>query len=171
MTAGHCISSKTGTASKIQVIPGRDGGDWPFGHVMADEFFLPSEWQRGREKAFDYGAIKLPNGDMGGRTGHFPIAEVPADRIRKLGLNTAGYPGDMKPSRALHYNAGKVEAVYPQRLSYFLDTWTGASGSPVWVKDGESRHAVGIHNYGHCPNRCTRINARVLQDLQGWISG
>jgi V8-like Glu-specific endopeptidase len=170
VTAGHCLySPRSGAAVSVQVIPGRDDSVWPFGSVMAREFYMPDEWRRSQIAAFDYGAIKLPDGSLGERTGHFPIANLAADALRKSVYNIGGYPGDMSPSRALHYNGGPSGDVYARRLYYMLDTAKGASGSPVWVRSGDSRRVVGIHNYGHCPNKATRINDRVFADLTEWM--
>lgn len=170
VTAGHCLHNRFGYADRIQVVPGRDLEDWPFGSAVGRDFHVPTEWRRGRDAAFDYGVIRLPNSDLGAQTGVLPIADLAPEVLKASQLNTAGYPSDMTPSRALHFNAGPCDAVYRQRLQYFVDTWKGASGSPVWIKSGEDRVVVGIHNYGHCPNFATRINARVLQDLQTWSS-
>ena len=171
VTAGHCLHNRSGYADSVQIVPGRNEDDWPFDSVLARDFHVPEEWRRGRDAAFDYGVIRLPNGDLGARTGVFPIADLTTEVLRASELNTAGYPADMKPSEAQHYNAGPCDAAYPQRLQYLVDTWKGASGSPVWVRSGEERVVVGIHNYGHCPNFATRVNARVLQNIRAWSSG
>lgn len=168
VTAGHCIEGGiAGRARRMQVIPGRDGDRWPFSSYMADEFYVPQEWRSSGNVAFDYGAIKLSK-PADQKIGYFSLADLADQELRDAILNTAGYPGDMAPSDHQHFNAGPCEAVYPQRLSYLLDTWTGASGSPIWVKSGEERVVVGIHNYGHCPNKASRVNARVLADIRGW---
>jgi glutamyl endopeptidase len=170
VTAGHCIySPRSGSAVRIQVIPGRDEREWPFGSVVGREFYMPDEWRRSQMAAFDYGVIKLPDGNIGERTGFFPIANLSADALRASTYNIGGYPGDMRPSQALHYNGGPSGDVYNQRLYYLLDTAKGASGSPVWLRSGETRRVVGIHNYGHCPNKATRINDRVFADLSAWM--
>ncbi len=169
LTAGHCIYTKrSGYASSIQIIPGRNNRTWPYGSVKATEFYIPEEWRQSLDPQFDYGVIKLADSTLGQKTGHFKIANLDRGELEAAGLNTSGYPSDLKPSTKQHYNGGKCDAVYNQRLHYSLDTWKGASGSPVWVRNGDQRTAVGIHNYGHCPNKATRINDRVLTDLRGW---
>lgn len=171
VTAGHCLHSGGHYADDIQIIPGRDEQRWPFGSVLARDFHVPEEWRRGEDPAFDYGLIRLRDGELGGKVGTFSLANLDPSILKASELNTAGYPSDMQPSSAQHFNAGPCDAVYAQRLQYFLDTWKGASGSPIWVKSGQDRVVVGIHNYGHCPNLATRVNARVLEDLQTWMSG
>lgn len=171
-TAGHCIySRRSGMATRIQVVPGRDASNWPFGTAVSRRFFTPAEWNRSQDAQFDYGVLRLANTTLGRRTGHFSFENLSASRLRAAKLNTAGYPSDMTPSSALHFNAGVATQVYEQRLYYMMDTWFGASGSPVWIKTAEQKRiAVGVHNYGHCPNKATRINARVLADLQNWVN-
>lgn len=171
VTAGHCLHGRFGYIRSAQVIAGRDGENWPYEPVTSTRFRVCAEWSRGRLAAFDYGVIRLSESNLGQRVGHFDIAALSDAELLSSVLTTAGYPADIEPSTRQHVNSGPCDFVEPQRLGYSLDTWKGASGSPVWTqRDGRSV-AVGIHNYGHCPNRATRINARVLGDLQGWIDG
>jgi V8-like Glu-specific endopeptidase len=47
----------------------------------------------------------------------------------------------------------------------------GQSGSPVWVKVGNARYAVGIHTNGLVSgNSATRIVQPVFNNIQAWKS-
>lgn len=169
VTAGHCIFGRFGYSRSVQIIPGRDDTNWPYGSVMASSLWVPREWRRRKSASFDYGVIKLSDKTVGEKVGHFEIASLTDQELLAAEITTAGYPSDIQPSRRQHINSGPCDAVSPQRLSYFLDTWRGASGSPVFLQRNGNPVVVGIHNYGHCPNRATRLNARVLADIKDRI--
>lgn len=171
VTAAHCLYGRLGYIRSAQVIAGRNGENWPFPSVTASKFAVPPEWSRQRRVEFDFGVIKLGNSGLGTSVGHFDLAALSDDELKSAQLSTAGYPSDMPISSLQHMNSGPCELVLPQRLGYSLDTWKGASGSPVWTERDGRKVAVGIHNYGHCPNFATRINADVLNRLNAWIEG
>ena len=83
--------------------------------------------------------------------------------------NNSGYPGD-KAFGTQWYNAGRIVGVEPKRLAYMFDTAPGQSGSPTWrySKTTAKRHVIGIHNYGGCANKSTRITPEVFHRLKGW---
>ncbi|MCH2089150.1 MAG: DUF1353 domain-containing protein [Pseudoalteromonas sp.] len=169
VTAGHCLKSGLGAVRSIQIVPGRMGKEWPFGSVWAKKWYVPIEWSRRGDVRFDYGVIKLKDSSLGKRTGHFKLGVMDDNSLKNSNLTTSGYPSDLRLSTLQHYNSGPCGELQQQQLNYMLDTWKGSSGSPVWVeKDGE-HIVVGIHNYGHCPNKATRVNDRVYSDLKNWI--
>lgn len=168
VTAGHCVFSKGMKTGSIQIIPGRDEDNWPLGSIMAREYRIPNEWRKNGNESFDYGVVKLDTPFDGQSPYNFALANLDRAVLESTTAHTAGYPSDMDRSFRLHHNEGPIDSVASQRLGYFLDTWTGASGSPVWIERDGKREVVGIHNYGHCPNKATRVNSRVLNDLQEW---
>lgn len=170
VTAGHCIEARGGRARSIQVIPGRDGRNWPFSSSVATSFHLPREWDDGREAAFDYGVVRFETPPFPTGIHIFALANSSDEELEGAILHTAGYPSDMKLSTRLHYNHGPCGEAEPMRLQYMLDTWKGASGSPVWIEKEGTPHVVGIHNYGHCPNRATRLSQRVIDDISKWAA-
>ena len=170
LTAGHCLHGRLGYIRSAQVIAGRDGDTWPFESVVARTFRVPPEWSSGGRVEFDYGIIRLGDTALGDQVGYFDTAILTDEELGRAELTTAGYPSDVSSSTRQHVNSGSCEFVAPQRIGYGLDTWKGASGSPVWTTRDGKISVVGIHNYGHCPNLATRINARVKSDLQRWVT-
>ena len=169
MTAGHCVYSKAngGWARQIEVVPGMDAIRRPFGSQHSSKFRSVTGWTASQKPDYDYGAIILPNNTLGNRVGWFGFAALSDASLKNLLVNNAGYAGD-KPFGTLWYNAGRVSRVTSRRLYYMLDTASGHSGSAVWrYKDGK-RHAVGIHAYGGCPNKSTRINRAVYNNMKAW---
>ena len=169
MTAGHCVFSHGagGWARKIEVIPGMDSSFRPFGSQSSSSFRSVKGWTRDRKTASDYGAIILPSDTLGKRVGWLGFAALSTASLRNLLVNNAGYAGD-KPFGTLWYNAGRITRVTGDRLYYMLDTFGGHSGSPLWRTRSGKRHAVGIHNYGGCPNKSTRITRAVFNNMKSW---
>ena len=152
---------------QIEVIPGMDASLRPFGSLKSSSFRSVRGWTVSRKPDYDYGAIILPNNRLGNRVGWFGFAALTDASLRNLLVNNAGYAGD-KPFGTLWYNAGRITKVTPRRLAYMIDTYGGHSGSPVWrYKDGH-RHAVGVHAYGGCPNKATRITKAVFNNMKAW---
>ncbi len=79
-------------------------------------------------------------------------------------VNNSGYPGD-KPTGTQWYNAGRITRVTARRLHYMLDTAGGQSGSPTWRSRRGVRHAIGVHAYGSCPYKSTRITRTVYDNM------
>ena len=168
MTAGHCVYSHSagGWAKKIEVIPGMNASSRPFGSTTSSNFRSVTGWTKDAKITHDYGCIIL-NNKIGRRTGWFGFANLSDASLRNLLVNNSGYPGD-KPFGTQWFNAGRVTKVTTRRLHYMLDTAGGQSGSPTWRLKDNKRHAVGIHAYGGCPNKSTRISKPVFDNMKKW---
>lgn len=170
MTAGHCVYSHSagGWARQIEVIPGMNGSFRPFGAAVGSSFFSVKGWTKGKKVTHDYGCVILPKGKpLGRKTGWFGFAALTTASLRNLLVNNSGYPGD-KAFGTQWYNAGRITRVTARRLFYMLDTAGGQSGSPTWRYRNGKRHAVGVHAYGGCPNKSTRINKAVFKNMKSW---
>jgi len=172
MTAGHCVYSERsgGWAKSIEVIPGMDGRLRPYGSATATTFRSVKGWIGNGTVEHDYGCIILPeSSNLGDRVGWFGFANYPDKTLDNLLVNTAGYPGD-KSFGTQWFNAGRVTHVRRQRLEYMIDTIGGQSGSPIWRYNSatKKRHVVGIHNYGGCDNKASRIDNDLFAVMQRW---
>ncbi|MFV0303205.1 MAG: trypsin-like serine peptidase [Paracoccus sp. (in: a-proteobacteria)] len=172
MTAGHCLHSDRtgGWARSIEVIPAMDDRRRPFGSAVSRTFHSVSGWIRDQREEQDYGCIILPeSARLGDRTGWFGFANLPDAALANLLVNTAGYPAD-KTVGTQWFNAGRITHVRAERIEYLIDTFGGQSGSAVWRHDAETgqRHVVGIHNYGGCDNKASRIGTELYQRMQDW---
>ena len=171
ITAGHVvfIHSRGGWVRSIDVVPGRNGGDRPFGTCRATAFRSVLGWTQDRQRNFDYGAIILPSDcPVGQQVGRFGFANLNDQTLGSLTVNLAGYPGD-KPPGTQWWHARRLNNVTARTLVYNIDTAGGQSGAPVWrLRDGQ-RHAVGIHTNGSLSgNSATRINRPVFRNLARW---
>jgi glutamyl endopeptidase len=175
MTAGHCVHPGKGGNTKfykqIEVIPGMDGSNRPygtyFGYSSKNQLRSVVGWKDDGLPTHDYGAIILDNGKPGKAIGYFGWAVYPDSTLNGMFVNTAGYPGD-KPSGTQWFMAGKITSVEARRLHYMIDTYAGQSGQAVYQLTGGNRYAVGIHAYGNCPNKATRIVTAVSDNMKNW---
>lgn len=173
VTAGHCVHEGEGGNfyQSVEVIPGMNGTTMPFNSQVcpASRLRASQGWQASGTLADDYGAILLTDPFVG-PNGSSPYILTPVAlndaELTGLGIGISGYPGD-KATGTQWRDQGIIQSILPNRLRYSVDTFSGHSGSAVFVTQG-ARRAVGIHNYGGCPNKCTRITASVLSNLNSW---
>ena len=136
----------------IRFIPGYYQGHTPFGTCNACAIYYPASYLDCEEE--DYGLIVLdsPVGDYAGYFGLQMWMEGIVDKPQEVYL--WGYPGDKKGK--LYGDQGQVSKWDGGFLHYKINTYGGNSGSPVFVKDVETRNgvktevyfAIGIHVLG-----------------------
>ncbi len=171
ITAGHCVylQDDGGWASQVKVVPAYQEGSAPFGSFTSSDLHSVTGWTEQKAPPHDYGAILLPQALSTGFLGYAVYAD---EELSDQDVNVYGYPGDKNQGSALWGHFRKLYRVTAQQLFYNLATWGGQSGCPVWVKDGDDRVAVGIHNYGGDPaNYATRITDAVFDDIGAWKAG
>lgn len=171
ITAGHCVYMRKhgGWAKTIEVIPGRDASNKPYGSCNSSHFHSVKGWTKSRKRSHDYGAIILPKScKYGNQVGYFGYGNYNSFSLLGLKVNLSGYPGD-KPSGTQWWHARRIKLVTPRTLIYNIDTAGGQSGSPVWrIKNGK-RYVVGIHTNGSSlGNSATRITKAVFKNLKNW---
>jgi len=177
LTAGHCVhmADEGGWVTQIEVIPGRDADNRPFGSAVATDFRSTTGWTQDHNSDFDYGAILLPaDKRYGEQLGWFGYASRGDDYLRGITLNLAGYPGDGGPAGidgTQWYNSRGVLDVLDKQITYEIDTFGGQSGAPVWEMTAENnRYGVAVHTFGTTVNNGgTRITSDVFDNIVLWI--
>jgi glutamyl endopeptidase len=170
MTAGHCVflrspnADRHGWARSIDVMPGRNGSQLPYGRVTSTVFRSVIGWTVNGDQDYDYAAIILPT-DLGNTTGWFGFGVYSDATLLASVGNIAGYPGD-KPTGTMWYDAKRIGSVGPRRVSYEIDTAGGQSGSAVYRIVSGNRRAFAIHAYGG--NHGPRIVAPVYANMVNW---
>ncbi len=139
----------------------------PFGSQTSTAFRSVTSWIRDMNPEYDYGAIVLPNDELGTRVGWFGFAVLSDDQLNAASVSLSGYPAD-KPPGTQWFMSARLTAVQPRRLSYVIDTFAGQSGSPVWRESNGQYRAVGIHAYGDVENGATRIVPQVYANMLSW---
>jgi glutamyl endopeptidase len=176
LTAGHCVymSDEGGWVREIEVIPGRDADQRPFGSAMARDFRSVTGWTQDGDSNYDYGAILLPeDSKYGEQLGWFGYASRGDDYLRGITVNLSGYPGDGGPAHVdgtQWFDTRTIEEVQERQITYVADTYGGQSGAPVWetTSDG-SRYGVAVHTFGTAVhNGGTRITGDVFDNIVLW---
>lgn len=176
-TAGHNLffhgsnPDRRGWARSIQVMPGRNGANLPYGSATSSRFFSVRGWTESQDPDYDYGAIILDADEaLGNQTGWIGYATYGDSTLRSVTGNLSGYPAD-KGGDEQWYMARRINSVSSHRVFYDIDTHGGQSGSAVYrIRDG-SRYAFGIHAYGvgaRPLNSATRITKSVFDNLSSW---
>jgi glutamyl endopeptidase len=171
ITAGHCVfmHDHGGWAAEIEVIPGLDGTDRPFGEATSSRLRAVDGWIDDADPTHDYGAILLDE-DLGQNTGSFAFAALSDIELTASDANISGYPGDLENGRRQFFHARTIQQVTPNRLLYDIDTFGGQSGSGIWLKTGGDRVAIGIHTTGSSSgNSGVRIIQPIVENLQRWM--
>lgn len=178
LTAGHVVymADEGGWVTQIEVIPGRNADQRPFGSAVARDFRSVSGWTQDNDSDYDYGGILLPaDKRYGEQLGWFGYASRVDDYLRSITLNLAGYPGDggKAPNNVdgtQWYHSRTVKDVLEKQLTYEIDTYGGQSGAPVWeLASNGSRYGVAIHTFGTTVNNGgTRITGDVFDNIVLW---
>ena len=176
LTAGHCVymSDEGGWVSSIEVMPGRNGAQKPYGSAISNQVRSVTGWTQDGNSDCDYGAILLPaDKRFGDQLGWFGYAVRDDDHLRQITLNLSGYPGDggrTNEDGTQWFMSRGVQDVSARQISYEIDTYGGQSGAPVWemTADG-SRFGVAIHTHGGAvTNGATRIVSEVFDNIVRW---
>lgn len=176
ITAGHCVfingnpnPNRNGWVSSIEVIPGRNGSQRPFGSQTSRTFWSVRGWSEQRDQNHDYGAIILDQ-PFGQNTGWFGYGVFEDNKLVGVQAHVAGYPGDKQPpGTTLWHHALPIGSVNPLKVFYPIDTAGGQSGAAVYLLENDLPVAVAVHAYGGTTsNSGTRINSAVYQNLRRW---
>ena len=174
LTAGHCVfiknsgvAGRDGWVKRIQVMPGRNGVNLPYGSVTSTSFRSVSGWFNSGDQNYDYGAIILGT-ELGNTVGWFGYQVLGDADLTASVANIAGYPGD-KPAGTMWFQSNKVASVGPRKVYYDIDTAGGQSGAPVWRLVGGNRYGLAVHAYGGATtNSGTRITSPVASNIAAW---
>ena len=169
VTAGHCVhgggsNGLWGTLSAFKIYPGFSDGNAPYGFCTPKELYSSSGWISSADSDSDIGIIKL-DCEVGNSTGY--LSYFVANPVDNTAITINGYPGDKASGTQQWGSQGTVSNSTASKLYYDNDTIGGMSGSPVWVKNGETAWAIGIHTNGESilspsTNSGTRISQNVF---------
>jgi glutamyl endopeptidase len=182
LTAGHCVHSPTdfdGWIGSIEVSPGRDGSDFPYGTVTATRFSALQQWISSADPDYDIGCIQLSE-PLGDTVGYFKIASLSDSDLTNALVNVSGYPGDLDDGRSQYFHANRVLRTSARRVYYDVDTYGGQSGSPVWVQSSATAEpeAIAVHAYGTggtaasfgiTANSGPRLSADIVATVREWL--
>ncbi len=176
ITSAHCLFSDRSRqwVREVEVIPGCDGENEPFGSRVARRFAIHRSWQAHLQGGdltaalpYDYGVIFLED-PFPHDLGWFSLQEVASPAaVIDLHANVSGYPAFLYKVRKLgngqlveervpvkppgqYHHADFVRFADEHRIFYGTDTSPGQSGSPVFVFDSPEDAApkvIGVHGH------------------------
>lgn len=176
LTAGHCVIDKEhGWAESVEVIPGYNGAEQPFGNAGKKMICSFAGWFKAFDPKFDL-AMVITDSDIGSKTGWMGMQALGDEELRTMRVHTSGYPGDKDRAQRLYYAAGSLKSFEERRLHYKIATWSGQSGSALYERklaareDEEAdRWVFGVHTMGGPDeNSGTRITPDVMKHLSDW---
>jgi hypothetical protein len=174
LTAGHCVYSHShgGWATKVTVIPGLDDDYMPFYLAYVTKMRSYIGWTEYQMHQHDWALLTLDRtiGDITGWMGRMTAPFY--NSIYTDTLNTAGYPGDLGPNTMwFDSDYGRIATEYNHW--YYMDTYFGQSGSPVWRFVDPDRWILSINAYnddGSGSNHGTRLDQDKFDDINQWCS-
>ena len=167
LTAGHVVfpRDKRVAPTEIEVIPGLNGAQAPYGIFKASKIWIHPRWQSNFDIQSDIAAIHFDQ-PVGQKIGWFALGSRTPDDLRHTWAHVTGYPGEKmeKPptvaggretapiqASQLWHHAAPILNVQNDRVFYAADTTPGQSGAPIYIKDTaapETPMVIGVHAYG-----------------------
>lgn len=161
MTAGHCVydADLGGWADWVRIYPGSNGGTSPYGVYYASVLHTDTKYVESEDSNYDWGLLEFSS-DIGSSTGYFGASWTTSSLVG-TGIVVRGYP--VEKSAQMWSMSGSIAASGTFKLSYYIDTTGGQSGSPVYKNDGNYR-CVGIHTNYHSfgYNQAERIDESLF---------
>gem|GEM_PF-3311502 len=174
LTAGHNVHdlSLGGWASSVKVVPGLDGNYMPYYYAWDANIQSYTGWTQNQDHRYDWAVITLDRnlGDYTGWMGRMTRSWFSS--VYTDGLNTAGYPGD-KGGYTMWYDFDDGKTADEYNHWYYMDTYGGQSGSPVWRLEDSDRYILTIHAYGDDgsgSNHGTRLNQDKYDRIITWCN-
>jgi glutamyl endopeptidase len=173
LTAGHCLYHEGIWNTNVEVHPGSNGVDSPYGVCSAKSLHVAPEWLAAEDFKYDYGVVKL-NCDVGLQTGWLGW-HVQTGNMNGTTSYISGYPGDKDLTQ--WYSIDQIRISGGLRLFFKNDAVEGMSGSPVMtVRPVGSAGCVraciiavlSAENLSLPWNIGTRITSQVAADLIFW---
>lgn len=164
LTAGHVVypRGKQTLPSRIEITPGLNGPQQPYGVLPAASVSVHPGWQSTFDISTDVAAIHLDQ-PIGQKVGWFGLASATPDDLRSVWAHVTGYPGEkieaaadsnagppIQASQLWHHSA-PILNVQNNRIFYAADTTPGQSGAPIYIYEPgppPTLTLVGVHAYG-----------------------
>jgi len=158
-TAAHCVFDLDAGdwMESIIVVPGKSGLAEPYGQYHASELAATRGWIEQGSARYDMGAIKF-SGDV--NHSDFLTPELADPNFGEV----CGYPAD-RDTGVFQYKMSDTLTKNGGQFQYLVDTFGGQSGCPL-LRD--RTRAVGIHNYGGCPNSSSDLYQEFIDSINNW---
>ena len=173
LTAGHCVYRKEygGWADKVEVIPALDNDYAPFYIARATLIKANEGWIESTMPEYDWACLTLDR-QVGNFTGWMGRYTTDDFDWYKGTFHCAGYPTDRDFGLSLYYDSDLGRDANEFFHWYYMDTFNGQSGMPIWTRNGNTRQIVALHiadadSTGS--NVGIRLNREKLAQLEQWL--
>lgn len=191
LTSGHCVHEGNGGALldiyRLYYAP-LNGNEIDNSNVYysgVKKVHVPSGWADNSDMEYDYAMIRSmkDNGGQhaGDRNGYMAFG-YDSNIDSSYFYNTFGYPLDASTARTgnwMRHSGDNAIDVYQRYITHKADTWSGMSGSPLYLLNGSTRIIHAIHSgwsgwanetQGDTSfNTATKINNYRYGQICGWI--
>jgi V8-like Glu-specific endopeptidase len=169
LTAGHVVYNhdEGGWAEAMEVAPGADGQNSPFGISAVLDISAFRGWVEDAAFDHDMGLIYLetPLGDDAGWMGFAYYRD-----LFHAFINMAAYHTDLDNGTRQHLDSGRVQRDFRRQIEYRLDTAPGSSGAGAYVIDRNRRFVVATNSWQSSrTNGGCRINRAKFQALSAAV--
>jgi PKD repeat protein/V8-like Glu-specific endopeptidase len=147
LTAGHCVYNHNdgAWASSVEVIPGYDWGNEPYGSASATTLYSWTGWVSNEDYDWDMGYIKL-NRPVGSLTGYHGYSYNSNDGFFSNNVfNNPGYPAESPYNGQEMWTwSGNYDQVYNDLVYFFKYCYGGQSGSGSYFISGDQRTVYAV---------------------------
>ncbi len=175
LTAAHNLfdhEHSYGWATTVLFYPAYHENRAPFSNYYGAALLVPNDWRKeipggvseqekkrlgDKRRNWDIGMVVLDKSEreeewIGDKIGWVGILQDNSeDRLQGRPITLSGYPGDKaEASKQIEMweMTHDIKSVTEETLRYWIDTYPGNSGSPVWSHREDQDLIVGIHSYG-----------------------
>lgn len=182
LTCAHNIYSKednTWDVEGLKIVPGLGRNTAPFTILGCSRIFTFDEYIQAANETdpiarnFDL-ALLILDYPIGYYTGWAGMVCLPDNNLTDIRVRITGYPGDKGGVTPLTMETQGLK-FSEDRLSYFLYTWPGNSGSGICTFDEENPYVLGVHTWGDGihkgdgRNSGVRLSRQKLDMVLVWI--
>lgn len=150
ITAAHVIHINSVTMSEHTVSPGYYNGNNPFGISKVVYAYYPSEWDTTPRETnednlicanYDWAVLVLED-NIGEFSGWLEPVNLSSSDLINVTVTVNGYPKDLGMFEYQYESWGQLCGIFSKRLEYYIDTFSGQSGSPIFNLKNQ---VVGVH--------------------------
>jgi hypothetical protein len=133
-----------------------------------------SGWIQDEMEEHDWAVLTLDR-TIGNKTGWLGRMTLNfTDPIYYGTLHTAGYPGDLDLGENMYYVSDTGADADEYNHWYWMDTFGGQSGSPIWTEINGTGYILSVHAYeyvgGAYANFGTRLNQDKYDQINTWLA-
>ncbi len=163
ITAAHNIYRENGFVEEVIVIPCASKPDSaPHSGIVSKEMYCLTEWAESFDKKCDCGTIILPyNSSPNAKSFAYDRNSGSKQEVEISGYEQ--YRDEQLMAKGIIHNSDD-----PHHLYYKIDTESGQSGSPVFIKNDDKSMVLGVHQHFYEFNQAVKVNETLCKIWDEW---